>query len=306
MDAKITKQRLGNLLSYDWLKILAAVVAAVAVLTLLFTMIGTRPTEAQTFSVYCYNGLNAGKDYSSLESSLENRKVFSYEILSIGAEDFTDSKYANSLYTTRRSAGEGTVMFVADTPKNKEDGSLDESSTPLTRMSTGFAYNGSNERSGFYDTVYYMNDCKSYLEAFFGKDFTAESPLDKAKAKEHFLARNGKDKRFRSAEKKQAGIAQEEERLIQLKGDYLAVRKAFEEGKFSHISYTTSQGTYNFGISVSALPSIQNLVFTRSEDGAATGENAALMIFYNDRGKGNDLRFETVSFLRYLTEKYGE
>ena len=29
MDARVTKQRLGNMLSYDWLKILCAIAAAV-------------------------------------------------------------------------------------------------------------------------------------------------------------------------------------------------------------------------------------------------------------------------------------
>ena len=52
MDARITKQRLGNLLSYDWLKMLIAIVIAVFLIILLFTMTATRVTNAQTFAVY--------------------------------------------------------------------------------------------------------------------------------------------------------------------------------------------------------------------------------------------------------------
>lgn len=40
MDAKITKQRLGLLLSYDWIKIIGICAAAVLVWALLFTTMG--------------------------------------------------------------------------------------------------------------------------------------------------------------------------------------------------------------------------------------------------------------------------
>ena len=54
MDAKITKQRLGRLLSYDWIKIIALAVAAIVVWSLIFTMTATRITAAQQFSVFNY------------------------------------------------------------------------------------------------------------------------------------------------------------------------------------------------------------------------------------------------------------
>ncbi len=38
MDARITKQRLSNMLSYDWLKILAAIAAAALALALFYAV----------------------------------------------------------------------------------------------------------------------------------------------------------------------------------------------------------------------------------------------------------------------------
>lgn len=56
MDAKITKQRLGLLLSYDWIKILGICAAAVLVWALLFTTMATRATNGQSFEMYLYPG----------------------------------------------------------------------------------------------------------------------------------------------------------------------------------------------------------------------------------------------------------
>ena len=47
MDAKITKERLGLLLSYDWIKIACICIAAVAAWLLLFTSTATRPPHAR-------------------------------------------------------------------------------------------------------------------------------------------------------------------------------------------------------------------------------------------------------------------
>ena len=60
MDAKITKQRLGGMLSYDWFKIVAVAAAVILGWSLVLTMTATRITPAQQFTVfnhYANNGL---------------------------------------------------------------------------------------------------------------------------------------------------------------------------------------------------------------------------------------------------------
>ena len=49
MDIKITKGRFSNLLSYDFIKIILAIVAAVMVWVLLFTTCATRATVGEQF-----------------------------------------------------------------------------------------------------------------------------------------------------------------------------------------------------------------------------------------------------------------
>lgn len=301
MDAKITKQRLGNLLAYDWLKILAAVAAAVVALALIFTMVGTRPTNEQTFSVYSYSDLSTGRDFQTLSSALEEDEVFSYDILSVVAESFDTNPYAGATFNARRAAGEGDVLLVADTPVyGEEDGKLDPESTPLLRMTGGVAYRG-NETAGYYDTEYFLSQCKNYLAGFFGAGLANASP-DAEAVRESFLARNERDKRFRSQAKKEEGVALETARLVKLREDYLFVENAFEEGRLSHKKYETEDGEFAFGISLARLTSVTSLVYF-AEDGSASAAPVTMMIFRNSTE--NDLKYEAVSLLRYLVEKYG-
>ncbi len=109
MDAKITKQRLANLLAYDWLKILVTIAVAVLALVLLFTMTATNPTTAQTFTIYGYTDLRVGTENMSLDSRLEENKVFSYDILKIGSESFYGNSYSAAAYTAGRGRRHGDV-----------------------------------------------------------------------------------------------------------------------------------------------------------------------------------------------------
>lgn len=300
MDARITKQRLGNLLSYDWLKILVSVVAAVVALVVFFTMVGTRPTSAQTFTVFCHEELNAGADFNTLENSLKNKEVFSYDILSVGTEKFSKNSSSNAAYSARRAVGTGNVYFVPDKePKyNEIDGKkvLDESSNELISLSSGVVYNGEN-KGGFYDTAYFLEECENYLAQFFDEN----GETDTAVVRECFLSRNGKDKRFRSKAKKEEGVKSERARIEKLRKDYLFVKAAFEAETLTYITYENAEGVaYNFGISLTKLTGLGNLVNYGTEGSAPV----ALMILRNNY-KDNNLRFETVSFIKYLVKEYG-
>ena len=83
MDARITKQRLANMLSYDWLKIVGAIALAAVAFCVFFLMIATTPTAGQTFYVYAYDGLTGGMDFSRLNNEFENKNIFSLVVLPI-------------------------------------------------------------------------------------------------------------------------------------------------------------------------------------------------------------------------------
>lgn len=302
MDARITKQRLANMLSYDWLKIVGVIALAAVFFCVFFLMIATRPTDGQTFYVYAYNGLTAGGDFSRLESDFENKGVFSYDILKTGSEVFDNSgMYGGTVFTARRSAGEGRVMFVSDLRTEEEDGTVN--SALLSFLDNR---NTPQERFGlFTDPQIFIGEAEAYLKGFFGEDLTGE--LDTGKARAAFFARNGSDKRYRSSAQKEQGVKEEEERLEKLRADFLQVRDAFDKGALEYATYTGYEGKEHFvGFSMKSLNLTSLVYYTVEEEGQTVKKNDAIALCIFDNGdREGDLKFESVNFLAYLLRTYG-
>lgn len=322
MDAKITKQRLSNFLSYDWLKILLAAVLAVVAICVFFTTVRTMPSDRQVFTVYAYE-LSEGDDAYSFSDDLLENDIFSYEILQTQYESLTQSAtgslfgglYSGATYATRLVNSARTVMFV--------NGLDDASSAGYDAVKSLVGVNShltGNERNGYLDFEEYLSDCKAYLTVFFGDDFE-NGTLDEEAAENCFSARNNGDKRFRSEEQKETGLLQEKARLERLREDYLAVTEAFGREKLSYSSFTIDEdaatedqpvGEYICGVSLGKLNTLRNLFYYETED-AESGEtektvSGIAMIIFNSTDlsdKTNDLRYETISFLSYLLKTYG-
>lgn len=323
MDAKITKQRLSNLLSYDWLKILVTIVIAVVGLILIFTMTATNPTVAQTFAIYAYTDMRAGSESYALADKLEEKNVFSYDILKVNTESFHGNSYTGAAYSARRAAGEGTVMFLSSF--DKEGNPTKESE--LYRNTYESVFSG-GAGGGFYNPQYFLEtEIKEYLASFFGASLTGE--IDEQAARERFLERNGKDNRFRfSNEKKEAGVLQEKARLEKLRDDYLSLQQAFADGKLRYTAVhgesgetqtfgwgeTCPEGYYAASVDMSALREITKLYcfeYTQkaenegeSDKTVTTEKGVNLTVFRNSRKYDYDLCYETVSFLNYLAQNY--
>ncbi|MBR4943356.1 MAG: hypothetical protein IKZ28_04925 [Clostridia bacterium] len=93
MDAKITKERLSRMLSYDWLKVVGLILAAILVWSLIFTMTATRITPAQQFTVVNYFG-NVNANSSKLikvTGDAITEGVFSYEVIEMTSVDVPGS-----------------------------------------------------------------------------------------------------------------------------------------------------------------------------------------------------------------------
>lgn len=326
MDARITKQRLGNLLSYDWLKMLVTIAIFVFLVVLLFTMTATRVTNAQTFTVYAYTDVSAGRDFNSLADKLKNENVLSYDILETTAEKFTeDSQY--DMLSLRRSTGEGNVMFISDvwTYKTDEDGNylddkgnvvgsaedaaVEEVST-LFSLAMGAASKSVEDGYGtVYDTRFYLQSCRDYLVSFFGEDLENNSTPDENKVRASFLERNSGDKRYRSDASREQGIADERKRIADLREDYLFVMGLFENGTYSHTEYTdeNTQGetfTSALGVNIGRLNNISDLAYYTGSDDKAHTDALNLVFFYNNYHSANGMLYEGVTFLRYLYEEY--
>lgn len=322
MDARITKQRLSNLISYDWLKMLGTILAFILVLVLLFTMTATRPRQDQEYTIYAHTDLQADTAFSGLGDTLLGREVFSYDILTVTAESFSGNSYASSVFQARRAAGQGTVMFMTDNPtyETDEEGNYvlgDDGQPVISAQSELYSFAGgsavtadASSPSAIYDTVYYLEMCEEYLAQFFGGDWETDAAFDGSTSPEQsFERRNGEDKRYRTQEQRVQGVEEERDRLLKLRENYLFVRDAFADGTLSHTAYDFegedgTVTTLHLGIDVGGLNGLKNLVYYTDGEGSRTTENVNLVILYNNYLFGQDLNFETVSFLRYLVETY--
>ncbi len=303
MDARITKQRLANMLSYDWLKIVGAIALAAVAFCVFFLMIATTPTAGQTFYVYAYDGLTGGMDFSRLNNEFENKNVFSYDILKTGSETFSNNgMYGGTVFTARRSAGEGRVMFVSDVRTTDEEGNV---SSPLL----GFLDRAGTEQENFgkfTEPKVFLGETETYLQRFFGDALSSEEP-DGDATRSAFMERNGKDKRYRSAAKKEEGVLEEAMRLKKLREDYLFVKAAVGGGTLGYVTYTGfEEKEHVVGFSMKSLNLTSLVFYTVEEEGTEVKKNddIALCIFNNGDREG-DLKYETVNFLAYLLRTYG-
>lgn len=308
MDAKITKNRLSNLISYDWIKILLSIVAAVLVICVFFTTIKTRAREEQLYKIYGYGSVSSGSAETSLADDLKEKGVFSYDVLDVSVEVFGTGQYSGAAFTARRMAGEGSVMFLSDRETVSEE---NESGTTSELRE----YIGGNPDGAALDVAQWLTDCENYLVRFFGENWR-EGTLDEAETEACFLDRNAEDNRYRKEDARADGIEDEKARLEKLRADYIYVLGCFDEGKLTQISLTNSDGgTKAYAVGFHNFANLSDLLYYtyEEEDGTTvrTAEKLCMILFSNDDdvGKGaeteNDLRFETISFLRYLVETYG-
>lgn len=307
MDAAITKQRLSVLLSYDWLKMLGVIGAAIAAILVLFTMVATQPTIAQKYEIYSYGGLVPDVDNNRLEQEMQGR--FSYDILEISVQNFSADAMGGSAFTARRGVLEGSALFVADYTESGDG------YTPLEevcRMGLINRGNASESVGLFYDIDAFCSDCEAYLARFFGADWAVSPAADEAEIRACFLARNGSDKRFKTDAQKETGVSLERARLEALRENYLVVKSAIDDGTlprayFSSDGYDTAHGhvdrTYCVGLNLANLTGVTKLLYYVDADGRKTAEDLDLLFFNNGESVA-DLKYESFAFVRYLLEKY--
>ncbi len=330
MDTKITKKRLGHLLSYDWLKIIGAAVAGILVWTLVFTTTATRIRPSQRFSVFNYTSntsLNS-TDYYKLETELIKNNVFSYEVLEINNNDLAASaEYAGTLLETRLYTDEGNVMFIADI-EDKETEYKDEKDnvyykTHLENFSSGsFSYYMAD--MSLEAEKGYFKSLEKYLSNFYG-DWKDEKTLDEDKVKDAFLmrAKKNKDKRFKTSAEKKKGIEKDVERIEKYRdalenvyayiaAGYIDVTKVVVE---MPISQTETRQEERFAINICPneetmgdLKKIVNYMVEYEDAEGKTKRKTAVkdmhLVFFDLKGVEDGFEYESLLFLDNLVASY--
>ena len=301
------------MLSYDWLKILCAIAAAVAGLVLFFTMVRVRPARAQNFIVHFYGDYDYGADITALPDVLDAR--LSYDVLTTRADRFGSGMMDGASYTARRSSGEGSVAIASDYAAEGETSSLAQ----LITMSLGSTAGTENETLGmFYEADKFFAGLESYLVRFFGEDWK-NGELDAAEAEKCFRARNvdgpNNRNRYRSDAQIAAGIEDEKARLTALRDDYLYLLGrglGTDDGLLPFVTYTSTVREYRAGVSLGKLTRLSSLVCYEDGEKKASHEKMTFLIYNNGAGNyedgtndgRDDLKYEAVTFLKYLAEHY--
>lgn len=259
MDAKITKQRLARLLSYDWIKIIAVAVATILVWSLVFTMTATRITPAQQFSVFNYycNASLSEKFYSHLNTSLN--EVLSYEVIETTVNDLTTSRdYAKTLLEARTATSEGDVIFIP----NIGDENSKETNGETGEVTYGYSYLESFSRTYIFSIFElageegYFANLEKFLDPYYGGDCLSESAiLDTELAETLFRTRVKKDKRFKKEEQIKAGVQDEIKRIESYRNAFIEFNEYLDAGYVEYVDVKvefdggyTKEGKYALNI----------------------------------------------------------
>lgn len=333
MDAKITKKRLGIMLSYDWIKIIAICAAVVVVWSLIFTMTATKATIGQQFGVYGYPGVSIDSSHLGDLSDMRSDDVregggLSYDVLDYSVNTYGSRSDAGTVLSAHIPAGSADIMFTnsVDTIDNKGD--EDPSNDTVTQVS-GYrtfvqtyrahcAWLGDPDTPVLghkYNTNYFL-DCENYLKRFFSfesGDYEGlkNAELDRAAAESNFRSRMKKDKRYKNEGQIQEGLQDEYKRLLSLRDAYADVQSWLQDGTLSLASVdievqaedgseetTTEKWTYAFDLS--NVPNITYVLRNSEREGSAEG---LCMSIINTGSSGEeDRRYEPFTFLAYIVD----
>lgn len=325
MDAKITKSRLGLLLSYDWIKIIGICVAAVLVWMLLFTTLATRATSGQTFEIYAYPGVRAGFEKLDSLDGLHEKGALSRDVLDFSSTSLT-SDYGDTILQAHTSAGQGDVIFVPDTADEKDEEGNVTGYTGLKKYLSSYFNNsywlgeGDYVFSDSYTMKNYFDSCAEYLGRFFKTDGQADvnGTLDKSAAEANFRSRMKGDKRYKNEKQIAAGLEEEYKRLENLRTSFNTVYEWTHndstedpvELRTVTVTFTDSSEQertedWTFAFDLGNIRNLSEFVADTSVS-PATSENMCMVVMRSGSSSEEDMKYEPFTFLTYLAEKFGE
>ena len=263
MDNKITKSRLSDLLSYEWILMLIIAIASIIVWELAYAMGSVKLTVGQEFKYY-YDSTIVVEDNRELQTRLLSQETFSFDVMKLGSESLSAQNYVLS---ERLSIQEGDVIFTDILGIDEVDESTNQPKTVRAKtMIDNYSYH-----IGSLDQMIY--DAKIYLTKNFFKEGIYEShvkdkvevpelekgqllkletmledgndqsekilnSIDDNKVEKMFLKRNKNDNRFRSKSNVKLGIGLEKERIIKLCENVLFFEDFIENNQNALFEYT--------------------------------------------------------------------
>lgn len=320
MDNKITKRRLYNFLSYEWIVMIVAVVAAIIAWNLIFTMTSVKLTVGQDYKFFIDETIDSSNEVYNLLKTEDGKTVFSYDVLKVGHETLF-SEY--NVLKERMSVQEGDLIITDCTePAGDEE---DKSVRAKTIIDTYLTY----------DFISLKEDAEDYLADLLKDehinpengtalaDVTDYNNLDESKIEELFRNRMKRDNRYRSENQKLEGIALEKERIKNLcnevkkfrhllcQGDeYFLMYQRYEQiwnelddsvkERYENDKYR-SKGTRPYGLKVGALQGGENPSKYFKKAGTDNSNDVVILVF-DLKDYQPHLQFESIAFINAIVD----
>ena len=322
MDAKITKKRLSQMLSYDWMKIIAVAVGVIVVWSLVFSMTATRIIPSQAFGIYAYTGTTVTTRFSSLPERAKD--FFSYEVIEFKTEDINTGgkEYAYQIMEARLTTDEVDVLFVPHVAGGDIQYTLDGEQKTTTYLED-FLYR-------FYASAYrldgengYLTKMEKYLNDYYKGDYTNPNNVDEEKIETDFRAKvkERKDKRYKTETKIQAGVQGEIARLKMYRQAFADFNDYLEKGYISlqevTLHFTDSEGKTNsvtgkFSINLcpdeTLMGDLKKEVYYRVLDEETQEYKSSIqdmnILIIKDKVENYGFEFERLGLITHLVQTY--
>ena len=329
MDNRVTKRRLSDLLSYEWIMMIVISALVILVWDLAYTTFAVRLSAGQQFKFF-YDTTIYG-EHSVMLDLFEKDKTFSYDVITVNSENLLSDF---NVLGSRLSIKDGDVL-ITDCNEPADDAE-DKSTQVKSMIDTHHGYS--------YEQMY--KDAKEYLSGYMKDDvedaFTVQGysldNIDVAKVSTKFRARMKKDNRFRKESEIINGIGDETKRIESLYqdvvkfGHLLSLKQTNPELFFIYTRYEQtmqSEGTQEdkdrrkemveiekkagrdnnvYALKVAELSKFATAENNKSNPskyfklkGTDSAENVVIMVF-DLRAYQPHLQYEAISFINAIVE----
>lgn len=321
MDNKITRARLSNLISYDWVKIVAIIAAIALVWGLAFTIGAPRASVGQTFGLFTY-----APDFGTIEDGTitlaraKNGGAFSYDVLDFTTRDL-EPDYYSTIMTAANSVQEGDIFITSDFSDTVES-----KTSPMRAFVDGYYWS-------CYDYDSLINDAKSYALKNGVSEDRGSYYINEDRVAALFSSRMDGDPRFRDkkSEKYQKGLESEAERIKSVWNNACLleeVLKAHSELRVNYKPFTQSLESLSeedreksdyyawwleleektYALNLGKLSDGKNLVTDYYSRGylndkgelETVSADGIVMCVFNYKAQQPHLQYETLGFINYI------
>ncbi len=267
MNAKITKDRLKTMLSYDWFKIILSAFALIIGWMLVFNITATKIMDSQKLGVCNYMS-NLGLEnaiYTNLDDQLRKGKL-THETLEVEAFDLAAGDTSSAeILNTYASVNMLDLIFLSQQPDTSSSyTTTDEEGNEITAYKNTYlqtftgGYGMMLHNLSLTDEDGYFKSLERYLNRYYTNGYENGDGLDTAKIEEDFRVRAKGDKRYKKEKQIQKGIEGDIDRIQKYRNALLAFKGYLAEDRVEIVNVPLIgtddkdiwQGKGNFAINI--------------------------------------------------------